>query len=271
MSEESLVNLSRAPSASRFVLGGLMVAAAAAVLLFLVDWTQLRDALSAFRASPLLLVALIAAYTGAFWLRAVAWRALLTHKIGLFSLFAALQASLFANHILPFKLGEFARPMLARRRGLPLAQAATTTAIARTLDFSALIVIASMLGAALSLATGRGLWVQGLALLGSRRCRVCGDLVTAEMASYPGLAPRPFACYGRIAARPTRFGVAGASPARRGVDAAQLGAGGRRPARSRESTWHRAVDCSRRGRHRLHNPVPGVSTSRRVASECTRR
>ena len=154
----------RAPSASRFVLGGLMIAAAATVLVLLVDWAQVEDALLEFRASPLLLVAFIAAYTGAFWLRAIAWRQLLSQRIGVFGLFTALQGSLFANHILPFKLGEFARPMLAQRRGLPLAQAAATTAIARTIDFAALVVISSGLGAALAIATGRELWVQGLAL-----------------------------------------------------------------------------------------------------------
>lgn len=164
ISEDRPVSTPRVPSASRFLVGGLIVAAGATVLALLVDWAQVQNALTEFRASPLLLAVLIAAYTGAFLLRAIAWRALLTHKTDLYTPFAALQASLFANHILPLKLGEFARPMLAQRRGIPLAQAAVTTAVARTLDFSSLILIACVLGAALALAGGQWLWVQGLAL-----------------------------------------------------------------------------------------------------------
>ena len=191
MSGDSPISRPRTPSASRFVLGGLMVATAASVLVFLVDWVQIEDALSEFRTSPSALLVLVATYTGAFWLRAIAWRELLTQRIGLFSLFTALQAALFANHILPFKLGEFARPMVAQGRGLPLAQAAASTAIARILDFSALIVIASVVGAALAITSGRGLWVQGLALPAATVMGIAAMLALLRWHRIQGWLPGP--------------------------------------------------------------------------------
>ena len=125
---------------------------------------KLEAALPAFRAQPLLLVALAAAYTAAFGLRAVAWRVLMVHRTGVFHLLVAIQTGLLLNHVAPFKLGELVRPVLARRRGIPLAEAAATTAIARLLDFTALIAIAAAVGPLLSLSGGKELWVQGLAL-----------------------------------------------------------------------------------------------------------
>ena len=125
---------------------------------------KLEAALPAFRAQPLLLVALAAAYTAAFGLRAVAWRVLMVHRTGVFHLLVAIQTGLLLNHVAPFKLGELVRPVLARRRGIPWAEAAATTAIARLLDFTALIAIAAAVGPLLSLSGGKALWVQGLAL-----------------------------------------------------------------------------------------------------------
>ena len=69
-----------------------------------------------------------------------------------------------ANHVLPFKLGEIVRPLMAERSGLPLAQAAATTAVARMLDLAALVAIAAAVGSLVSLSGGSGPWMQGLAL-----------------------------------------------------------------------------------------------------------
>ncbi len=62
-----------------------------------------------------------------------------------------MQAGLLVNHIAPLKLGEIVRPLLAARYGVPLAQAATTTAVARFLDLAVLLTIAAVVGSALSL------------------------------------------------------------------------------------------------------------------------
>ena len=131
---------------------------------YLADWSQLKLALRQLGSRPWLVGVLILAYTGAFLLRAFAWRVLLTHRIGLFQLFVSIQAGMLANHLAPVKLGEFVRPLLAARFGLPMAQAAGTTAVARYLDFAALLAIAVVVGTALSLTSGAQLWLEGLAL-----------------------------------------------------------------------------------------------------------
>ena len=93
---------------------------AATVLLLvwrLADWSQIGPAVRVLFTRPELLVVSLAGYTLAFGLRAFAWRQLIVSGGGVFSLFAILQAALLANHLLPFKLGEVARPALATRRG----------------------------------------------------------------------------------------------------------------------------------------------------------
>ena len=106
----------------------------------------------------------LAAYAAAFWLRAIAWRRLLTHRTGVFSLFAVLHAALLANHLLPFKAGEAVRPYLAGQRGVPLGEAAATTAIARLLDLASLTAIVLLLSPFLPVAGGDELGLPGLAL-----------------------------------------------------------------------------------------------------------
>ena len=134
------------------------------LVVYLADWSQLKLALRHLGSRPWLMGIFVLAYTGAFLLRAFAWRVLLTHRIGLFQLFVSIQAGMLANHLAPVKLGEFVRPLLAARFGLPMAQAASTTAVARYLDFAALLAIAAVVGTALSLTSGAQLWLEGLAL-----------------------------------------------------------------------------------------------------------
>ena len=147
-------------------LSAALAAGVVALAALFADWALIKSALSELGRHPALLAAMAAAYTGAFWLRAVAWRALTTHPVSIFRLFTAIQAALLANHLAPFKLGELVRPLLATRFGVPVAEAATTTAIARILDFAALIAIAASVGPVVSLSGGGGLWLQGLALPG---------------------------------------------------------------------------------------------------------
>ena len=134
------------------------------LVVYLADWSQLKLALRQLGSHPWLVGIFVLAYTGAFLLRAFAWRVLLTHRIGLFQLFVSIQAGMLANHLAPVKLGEFVRPLLAARFGLPMAQAAGTTAVARYLDFAALLAIAAVVGTALSLTSGAQLWLEGLTL-----------------------------------------------------------------------------------------------------------
>ena len=141
-----------------------LVAAVSLIVVFFADWGHLKAALPGFRTQPLWLAVLVVAYTAAFWLRAVAWHALVDHSISVFRLFVAIQAALLANHILPFKLGELVRPLMAEKSGLPLTQAAATTAFARVLDLVALVAIAAAVGSLVSLSASEGLWMRGLAL-----------------------------------------------------------------------------------------------------------
>ena len=131
-------------SVPRVLLALALVVAVSLVVVFFADRAHLEAAFSGFRAQSWWLAFLIVAYTGAFWLRAVAWWALVGRSCGVFPLFVAIQAALLANHILPFKLGELVRPVMAHRSGLPLAQAAATTAVARMLDLAALVIIAAI-------------------------------------------------------------------------------------------------------------------------------
>ena len=151
-------------SAFRVVLSMAIVGLTLLLVVYLADWSQLKLALRQLGSRPWLMGIFVLAYTGAFLLRAFAWRVLLTHRIGLFQLFVSIQAGMLANHLAPVKLGEFVRPLLAAQFGLPMAQAAGTTAVARYLDFAALLAIAAVVGTALSLTSGAQLWLEGLAL-----------------------------------------------------------------------------------------------------------
>ena len=131
---------------------------------FLADWPQLKLALRQLGEQPWLVGVLVLTYSGAFLLRAIAWQSLVTCSIGTRHLFVSMQSGLFVNHLAPVKLGEFVRPLMAARYGMPMAEAAATTAIARYLDFAALLAIAAVVGSAVSLSEGSQLWLRGLAL-----------------------------------------------------------------------------------------------------------
>ncbi len=148
----------------RLLVSLVLAVGLALLVVFLADWNHFKAAIPGFRTQPLLLLVLVGAYTGAFLLRAFAWRALIAGGLSIFRLLVALQAAMLANHLLPFKLGEVVRPLVAERSGLPLGQAATTTAVARMLDLIALVAIAAVAGPLVSLSASGGLWVEGLAL-----------------------------------------------------------------------------------------------------------
>ncbi len=149
--------------AVRVVVALVLALAALLALSWLVDWTEVRSAAQTLPNRPWLLAALLLSYTGAVWLRAVAWKYLLARRTATFHLFGALQASLLFNHLLPFKAGEAARMYVAARHGVPLAEGAASTTVARLLDMAVLIVIAAGLGA-LVVSDARGLGAQALVL-----------------------------------------------------------------------------------------------------------
>ncbi|HEY8490101.1 MAG TPA: lysylphosphatidylglycerol synthase domain-containing protein [Dehalococcoidia bacterium] len=133
------------PAGWRTAAGLALGAAVLVALARVVDLGQVSAAFRIVAARPDLLGAFLLAYTAAFALRAAAWRALLATPVGVPRLFSILQAALFANHLLPVKVGEALRPYLAARRGVPAAEAAATTVAARLLDFLSLLIIAAAL------------------------------------------------------------------------------------------------------------------------------
>ena len=160
-----------------------VVASVAALVVALVtvgllaDWPLLARALAELMDQPYLVLVLAIVYSAAFLLRAIAWKALMVTGANTFKLFGALQTALLVNHLAPLKLGEFVRPLLAARASVPLAEAATTTAVARVLDFAALLAIAAGVGSLASLSVGEGRWLQGLALPASVIVGICGLLL----------------------------------------------------------------------------------------------
>ena len=154
------------PSVSvyRVIFSVALAVSALLVIAYLADWSYLKLALQQLSATPWMLAILLLAYTGAFLLRAVAWRALTRSRIHLYQLFVSIQGGLLVNHLAPVKLGEIVRPILAARYGMPVAEAAGTTAVARYLDFAALLAIAAVVGPVVSLTAGTAIWLEGLAL-----------------------------------------------------------------------------------------------------------
>ena len=82
----------------------------ALVLLRAAPWDEIGVAAGLAVGAPAGSLVVFAVYTAAFWLRAIAWRLLLTTPIGVGSLFGNLQASLVLNHVFPLKAGEISRP-----------------------------------------------------------------------------------------------------------------------------------------------------------------
>ena len=150
-------------SAVRVVVSVTALVLALVTVAFLADWNLLAEALREFAQQPLMLLVLAILYSAAFLLRTMAWKALIVSRGNTFRLLVALQAGLLVNHLAPLKLGEFARTLLAARAGVPLAEAVTTTAVARILDFAALLAIAASVRPLVSLSAGEGHWLQGLA------------------------------------------------------------------------------------------------------------
>ena len=176
-------------SVVRIIISVIAVVLALLAVALLADWALLAEALREFGVQPTLLVVLAVVYSGAFFMRAVAWKALMVSRANIFQLFVALQAGLLVNHVAPLKLGEFARTFLATRSGVPLAESATTTAVARVLDFSALLAIAAIVGPIASLSAGEGRWLEGLAFPAAVILGICGLLMVLRWRRLHGWLP----------------------------------------------------------------------------------
>ena len=126
------------------------LAATVLSLLFLawaIDLPRAAAGVAALARRPELIAAFLLTYSACFWLRSVAWSALLGRRLSTWHAFRILQLALALNHLLPVKAGEIARPLLAARRGATLPEALSTSAAARLLDFACLLLVAGTLHA----------------------------------------------------------------------------------------------------------------------------
>ncbi len=131
----------RAP-AWRWWLAAALIGLSAIAVARTLDITDIEPAARGLSSRPLVVVGATALYVAAFTLRAVAWRRLMVSRPPLRQVLSNLHTSLFLNHVLPFKAGEFARPVLAARHGVPVREAVATTAVARAMDFGSVVLIA---------------------------------------------------------------------------------------------------------------------------------
>jgi uncharacterized protein (TIRG00374 family) len=88
-----------------------------------------------------MLVCLASSFAGLFT-RGIRWRGLLMNRLSIRESFLIISMTFLVNQ-LPFRLGEVARSILARRRQIPLVTAATSIVVERLLDTVLVLVLLS--------------------------------------------------------------------------------------------------------------------------------
>lgn len=128
-----------------WVAGAAIAAITIVVVMRGVDAEALHRAWRAATARPLVVVGVATVYTGAFVLRALAWRRVLP-SLPLGHALAAIHVALAGNHLLPARLGEPLRVASAvRRAGVPVDAAVASTVTLRAVDAVALVGLALVL------------------------------------------------------------------------------------------------------------------------------
>src|SRR5688500_17567851 len=105
------------------------------------DAATIRDALRYAAEHPLGLLAAFGAYTGAFVLRAFAWRPFVPRSLPASRLFSLILAALFLNHVAPAKAGDLARMYGVAKQGVDGGRAAAGVVLARLADVVGLLVV----------------------------------------------------------------------------------------------------------------------------------
>jgi uncharacterized membrane protein YbhN (UPF0104 family) len=189
-------------SIRRFLMLGALTAVVGVLLIQVVDGAHVRSSAWQLVRQPALLVAFLVSYSAAFWLRATAWRRLLSRPPGAIALFEILQVALFANHLLPLKAGEVVRPYLLVRQGVGAIAATTTTLVARLLDFVVLLTLARVLLPLSAPRLGPGLRMLALPLV--IVAVGCAAVLWLRASSTPLSAFGPFARVARAAGESLR-------------------------------------------------------------------
>lgn len=124
---------SQGSALARLLPGLLVTGVAIAALLYFIDLDQLRVAftLGDYRWFPLVLLL----FLGTLLTRSIAWRTILKEQLSLRDSFMILNQAYLLNNVLPFRLGEFGRALLASNKaGLGFWQALSTIVIERVFD-----------------------------------------------------------------------------------------------------------------------------------------
>ncbi|MDQ3953710.1 MAG: lysylphosphatidylglycerol synthase domain-containing protein, partial [Actinomycetota bacterium] len=126
--------------------GTLALVACGVVALRAVDPEVFSRTWAAASGAPLAALAAVAVYGTAFLLRAWVWTRLVA-ALSFPMAWAAIHVSLGANHVLPLRLGEVFRVTTAARRGgIPLDVATSSTLVLRAADVVAVAGLAALLG-----------------------------------------------------------------------------------------------------------------------------
>lgn len=169
--------------------GAVALAASIGYLVHALDPGALLATADAAWADPLGLALALAAYLAAFALRAAVWARMLP-GLGFGHALSAIHVGLAANHLLPFRLGEPLRPVVASRRtGVSLEATAASTVVLRAADVLAVLALGAALGpAALIAMTGQLRWA---VLLFAGAAFVVGAAWLRRVARRRALAVRP--------------------------------------------------------------------------------
>lgn len=90
---------------------------------------------------PVEVVLAFVSYTGAFVLRALAWRPLIGVKVAVPRLFALIMAALFLNHVAPAKAGDLARMYGLAHHKVPWAHSVASVLLSRLTDLIGLLAV----------------------------------------------------------------------------------------------------------------------------------
>ena len=171
------------------IVGAVALAASIGYLVHALDPGALLETARAAGADPSGLVLALVAYLAAFALRAAVWARILP-GLGFGHALAAIHVGLAANHLLPFRLGEPVRPIVASRRtGVALDATAASTVMLRAADVLAVLALGAALGpAALVAMTGQLRWA---VLLVAGAAFVAGAAWLRKVARRRSLVVRP--------------------------------------------------------------------------------
>lgn len=176
------------------VLLGLVVSVVALVYLFRRDLSGVRDELASARywtVIPVFAISLLG-----LWLRSLRWRVLLNGRLPPAESFHILNISYFLNGVLPLRVGELARAVLALRAEppVPVLTSLSTVVVERLLDT---LAVFGLVGITLALLpTGLEIGLVGIALgIGA----VIGVIVLALFAARPAWAHAVLRGVGRVA------------------------------------------------------------------------